>query len=102
MILSSYIGSGGNSTISGLGPRSVYKMIFYLASAANLCCSFHFTHRRDGSGVVLSQKASIPGEFVCLLTAPCRTLLVYSQLRVTLMHFKIIVEIPQAKYLLCF
>ena len=59
-IVSSYIGSRGSSTISGLGPSSVSRIIFSFANSANLYCTLHFSQRSGGSGVGLSQKGSIP------------------------------------------
>ena len=66
MIVSLYIGSRGNSTISGLGLTSVSKMIFSVASKANWYCTFHFSRRRVSSSEGLSQKAPIP-RVVCVL-----------------------------------
>ena len=43
--------------------------MFSLASKASLYCTFHFSYRRGGSGVGLSQKASIPSGV--LLFADC-------------------------------
>ena len=59
-IVSSYISSRGSSTISGLGPSSVSRMMFSFANSANLYCTRHFSQQRGASGVGLSQKASIP------------------------------------------
>ena len=77
-IVSSYIGSRGKSTISGLGPGSVSRIMFSFANSANLYCTRHFSQRRRRSGVGLSQKASIPSgvRLVHHSTAPCRTLVI--------------------------
>ena len=59
-IVSWYTGSSGRSTISGLGPSRVSRIIFSFANSANFYCTLHFSQRRGGSGVGLSQKSSIP------------------------------------------
>ena len=71
------MGSNGRSTISGLGPSRVSIIMFSFANSANLYCTLHFCQRR-GSGVGLSQKESTQAMYACLLTAPCRTLLRFS------------------------
>ena len=60
IIVSSYMGSNGSSTISSFGPSKVLRIIFSFASSANLYCTLHLSQRIGGSGVRLSQIASIP------------------------------------------
>ena len=60
IFVSLYMGSSGRSTISGLGPSRVSGIIFSFANSASLYCNLHFSQQRGGSGVGLSQKASIP------------------------------------------
>ena len=74
IIVLSHIGCRGSSTISGLGPRNVIKMVFSLASKASLYCTLHYSHRRGGSGVGLSQKSSVldwisPGKIFAYFSA---------------------------------
>ena len=57
---SMYTGYRGNSVISGLGPGSVFKMLFSLASKVILFCSLHFSERKGGSGL----RSGGSGEFI--------------------------------------
>ena len=57
IIVSSYMGFNGRSSISGFGPSKVSRNIFSFASSANLYCTLHFSQPRGGSGVGLSHEA---------------------------------------------
>ena len=59
-LFSSYTGLSGRSSISGLAPSRVSRIIFSFVNSASLYCTLHFSQRRGGSGVGLSQKESIP------------------------------------------
>ena len=50
IMVSLYMGSSGRSTISGLGPSRVSRIIFSLANSASLYCTLHFSQRRGGVG----------------------------------------------------
>ena len=60
IIVSSYMGSNGRSTISILGPSRVSRIMFSFANSSNLYCTLIFFQQTGGSGVGLYQKASIP------------------------------------------
>ena len=97
-VVLSFIISRGNSNILGSGQRSVSKMMFSLEIKSSLDCTLHFSHRKGGSDVRLSQKGSIPGVF-CLLTAPCCISLKFYIFRRAKTHIQIELGFHQAKSL---
>ena len=65
----------GSSTISSLGPRRVSRMIFSFASSASLYCTLRFPNEGEGRVFTCPKTHLSRALCICLLTAPCRTLL---------------------------
>ena len=89
MIVSSYKGSKGNSTISSLVPKMESKTMFSSAIKAHVYCTLRFFIGSLGRVKVHPRRHQFSRELICLLTAPYRISLIYSRLRQEKTRFQV-------------
>ena len=56
IVVSSYMALSGKSTILGLGPSRVSRIVFSFAKSASLYCTLHLSQRRGGWVLVYPRK----------------------------------------------